>query len=99
MPLHSGEQANRKRRKEKAKTSVSQLLNPILQQMPHGCHELDSMGILAGHNSVVFKELVTGSVIMLQRVYEQHKLDLGFVFLLFCGRVTRVGGADLTWED
>lgn len=67
--------------------------------MTHRCHKLDSMGILAGHNSVVFKELATESVIMLQRVYEQHKLDLGFFFFFFfVGGVTRVGGADLTWE-
>lgn len=96
MPLHSGEQASQKRRKEKAKTAVS---HPTTKPHPPAdatrCHKLDSMGILAGHNSVVFKELVTGSVIMLQRVYEQHKLDLGFFFLLFCGRGHKGWGSRL----
>jgi hypothetical protein len=44
--------------------------------------------VQVGKNSILFKDLATGNVSMLQWVYEQHKLDLGFSFPL--GRVTRV---------
>lgn len=47
-----------------------------------------------GKDSVLFKELVTGSLTVLQWVFEQYKLDL-VVSFLFVGVGLRDGRVDL----
>jgi hypothetical protein len=48
-----------------------------------------SGGGVGGEGLSYFKGLATGNLTMLQRVYGQHKLDLGFFFLLLGGGVVR----------